>query len=74
MRHWKCMDRRLGPASPGTAAILALSSLLGGCISVRAPDKPIEINLNVRIDANVVVSLKKDAQDLIDNNPELFPE
>ncbi len=63
------MDRRTG-----TASLLAILSLMSGCINVRAPDKPIEINLNVRIDANVVVSLKKDAQDLIDNNPELFPE
>ncbi len=69
MRHARCMDRRTG-----TASLLAILSLMSGCINVRAPDKPIEINLNVRIDANVVVSLKKDAQDLIDNNPELFPE
>ncbi|MBO9575452.1 MAG: YnbE family lipoprotein [Sphingobium sp.] len=57
-----------------TGAILAILGLTGGCITVKAPDKPIEINLNVKIDANLVVSLKKDAQDLIDKNPELFPE
>ena len=47
---------------------------LAGCIQVRAPDKPIEINLNVKIQQEVVVRLQKDAQDLIQNNPELFPQ
>ncbi|HEX7822214.1 MAG TPA: YnbE family lipoprotein [Sphingobium sp.] len=60
-----------------TAAILAaaLAGLsLGGCIQVRAPDKPIEINLNVKVQQEVVVRLQRDAQDLIQNNPELFPQ
>ena len=48
--------------------------LLAGCISVKAPDKPIEINLNVNIRQEVIVTLKKDAQDLITANPELFPK
>ncbi|PZU68009.1 YnbE family lipoprotein [Sphingobium sp.] len=47
---------------------------LGGCIQVKAPEKPIEINLNVKIQQEVVVKLEKDAQDLIKNNPELFPQ
>jgi hypothetical protein len=58
----------------GTASMLAILGLASGCISVRAPDKPIEINLNIKIDANVVVALQKDTKDLIDKNPELFPE
>lgn len=47
---------------------------LGGCIQVKAPDRPIEINLNVKVQQEVVVRLQKDAQDLIQNNPELFPQ
>ncbi len=47
---------------------------LAGCIQVKAPDRPIEINLNVKIQQEVVVRLQKDAQDLIQNNPELFPQ
>jgi hypothetical protein len=50
------------------------SVMLSGCISVKAPDKPIEINLNINVKQEVVVSLKQDAQDLITNNPELFPK
>jgi hypothetical protein len=55
-----------------TASIASLA--LGGCIQVKAPDKPIEINLNVKIQQEVVVKLQRDAQDLIQNNPELFPQ
>jgi hypothetical protein len=58
-------------------SILLLSAggvMLAGCVSVKAPDKPIEINLNINVKQEVVVSLKQDAQDLIANNPELFPK
>jgi hypothetical protein len=51
-----------------------IAGALGGCIQVRAPDKPIEINLNVKIQQEVVVRLQQDAKDLIQNNPELFPQ
>jgi len=69
MRQARCMNRNIG-----TTSMLAILGLTSGCISVRAPDKPIEINLNIKIDANVVVALQKDTKDLIDKNPELFPQ
>ncbi|CAN5169732.1 YnbE family lipoprotein [soil metagenome] len=56
------------------AGLVLTSLALGGCIQVRAPDKPIEINLNVKVQQEVVVRLQRDAQDLIQNNPELFPQ
>jgi YnbE-like lipoprotein len=52
----------------------ATAVLLAGCVQVSAPDKPIEINLNINVKQEVIVRLQKDAQDLIDNNPELFPK
>jgi hypothetical protein len=58
---------------PRSRAILLLF-VLGGCVSVKAPDKPIEINLNISVKQEVVVSLKKDAEDFISSNPELFPK
>ncbi len=48
--------------------------LLAGCVRIEAPDKPIEINLNVNIRQEVIVSLKKDAEQLVTQNPELFPQ
>lgn len=46
--------------------------LLVGCVQVSAPDKPIEINLNINIRQEVVVSLRDDARQLIQNNPGVF--
>ena len=47
---------------------------LAGCIQVTAPEKPIEINLNVNVRQEVLVRLQRDAQELIEQNPELFPQ
>lgn len=57
-----------------TAVAALLASAAGGCIQVQAPDKPIEINLNVKVQQEVIVRLQQDAKDLIQNNPELFPQ
>ncbi len=54
------------------AALLVLP--LGGCISVKTPDKPIEINLNVNIKQEVVVRLQRDVETLINQNPDAFPQ
>lgn len=51
-----------------------LGFALAGCIQVKAPDRPIEINLNVKVQQEIVVRLQRDAQDIIENNPELFPQ
>jgi len=52
--------------------VLAGAAGLGGCIQLRAPDKPIEITLNVNIRQEIVVRLEKDVQDLIKKNPGIF--
>lgn len=65
---------RRGRGYAGALCAAGLLPLLGGCIQVKAPEKPIEINLNVKVQQEVVVRLQKDAQDLIKNNPELFPQ
>ena len=59
---------------PGLLASVLLSAPLGGCISVKAPDKPIEINLNVTIKQEVLVRLQKDVEQLINQNPQAFPQ
>ena len=56
------------------APLIALGIGLGGCVNVTAPEKPIEINLNVNIKQEVIVKLQKDADSFITNNPELFPK
>jgi len=65
------------PVGMKKAALLLVTltaALAAGCVQIQAPDKPIEINLNVNIKQEVVLSLKKDAADLVTNNPELFPQ
>ena len=54
-------------------AVAAMALPLAGCVTVKAPDKPIEINLNVDIRQEVVVRLQQDVQQLIRENPEAFP-
>lgn len=52
----------------------ALSALpLSSCISLKAPEKPIEINLNVTIRQEVLVRLQRDVEQLINQNPQAFP-
>jgi len=41
-------------------------------VKIEPSDKPIVINLNVKIDQEVRVRLDKDVEDLIENNPDLF--
>lgn len=56
-----------------TALILPL--VLIGCtptVKLEAPEKPIEINLNVKIEHEVRVSIAKDVRDAIAADPSLF--
>ena len=59
---------------PGLLAAAVLATALGGCITVDAPDKPIEINLNVAIRQEVLVRLQRDVEQLINQNPQAFPQ
>jgi hypothetical protein len=67
MKKMPKMDLRLI-----AGAVLAVP--LAGCVTVETPDKPIEINLNVEIRQEVLVRLQQDAQQLIQQNPEAFPQ
>lgn len=55
------------------AAGIAAAIPLTGCITVRPPDKPIEVNLNVNIKQEVLVRLQQDVQQMIQRNPQAFP-
>ena len=41
-------------------------------VKVEAPDKPITINLNVKIEHEVRVKIEKDVEQLLKNDDELF--
>jgi hypothetical protein len=52
--------------------VLLAPALLGGCVEVTAPERPIEINLNINIRQEVVISLREDVRELIERNPGVF--
>jgi len=55
------------------AGAVLLLPLTASCVTVRPPDKPIEINLNVKIEQEVLVRLQRDVDQLIRQNPDIFP-
>lgn len=46
--------------------------MLGGCVNVAAPDKPIVIELNINIRQEVVYRLDADAAKTIEQNKDIF--
>ena len=58
----------------GRLAVLPVmgAMALGACVSVKAPDKPIVIELNINIRQEVVYRLAEDAKNTIESNPEIF--
>lgn len=64
------MDSMIKPA-----AFLAAVMLAGACtptVKVEAPDKPIEINMNVNIEHRVKVEIDRDVQQAMKNNKDIF--
>lgn len=54
---------------------LGVLAVLAACtptVQVEAPEKPIVINLNVKIEHEVRVKLEKDVDDLLKKNSDLF--
>ena len=41
-------------------------------IAVKAPDKPLEINLNIKVDHNITVRVDKQLESVIKNNEDIF--
>ncbi|MDZ7840624.1 MAG: YnbE family lipoprotein [Gammaproteobacteria bacterium] len=58
-------------------AIAALMSVLwiAGCsptVKMQAPDKPIEINMNVKIEHEIRVKVERDIEEMLEQNKDLF--
>ena len=57
------------------ALALAAGLLAGACtptVKVEAPDKPIEINMNVNIKHEILVKVDKELDDLFSEDSDLF--
>lgn len=54
------------------ATFLLPMAALAGCVNISAPDKPIEITLNINVTQEVVYRLDSEAKSLIKQNPGIF--
>jgi hypothetical protein len=69
MKQAKASRRKMA----GRIATLPLAALLlGGCVQVSAPDKPIEIVLTINIRQEIVYRLDGETRELIEQNSEIF--
>ena len=52
-----------------------VATLLAACqptVKVEAPDKPIVINLNIKIEQEVRIKIEREVEDLLKSEPDLF--
>jgi len=64
---------RMKPQRCGMSLITVLWMV--GCsptVKVEAPDKPIEINMNIKIEHEIRVKVEKDINQMLKQNKELF--
>ena len=54
------------------AASLWMLSACSPTVSLQAPDKPLEINLNVKIDHQISVKVDKQLDDVMSKNKDIF--
>jgi hypothetical protein len=58
-----------------TVCVAIAAAALSACqptVRVEAPDKPIVINLNIKIEQEVRVKVDKEVEDLLKKQPDLF--
>lgn len=62
--------RSLGPAA--LALAMPAMAACSPTVKVQVPDKPIEINMNIRIEQEVRVKIDRELDSVFSSNPELF--
>ena len=58
-----------------TGLFILITLMLAACtptVQLQAPDKPIEINMNVNIEHHVKVEIDKDVQTAMNRNKDIF--
>lgn len=65
-------ERKTTFVTMGRWAMIAVTATAGGCVNISAPDKPIQINLNINVTQEVVYRLDNEAKSLIKQNPGIF--
>lgn len=74
MTETRLTEQRYGTTYGAMKWLVLSGALFGlaGCVNVSAPDKPIEINLNIKITQEVIYRLDREAKALIKDNPDIF--
>ncbi len=55
------------------ALLLIIMGLTSACtVQLKAPEKPITINLNVTVEHELELQVSNDVNELFDDNPDLF--
>ena len=69
----KAHNSGMGRMRCWAGAMMVLGSgLTAGCVTVKAPDKPIVIELNINIKQEVIYKLSADAGNTIESNKDIF--
>ncbi len=58
--------------APVIAVLVWLSVACAPTVKMEAPDKPIEINMNIKIEHEIRVKVEKDIDELLATQPGLF--
>ena len=61
--------------APAVSGLVFTVLLAAGCqptVKVEAPDKPIEINLNIKIEQEVRIKVEREAEELIEKRKDIF--
>lgn len=62
-------------AKPMSGALIVCALFVSACaptVKVEAPEKPIEINMNVKIEHEIRVKVEQDVEALLNSQPNLF--
>lgn len=69
------MSNRVSTVGWLRGTILTAGMLLSACqptVKIEPPDKPIVINLNVKVEQEIRVKVEREVEDLIKQKPDLF--
>lgn len=60
------------PIASGLGLMVLILCACQPRVTVEAPDKPVQIDLNIKIQHELKVKIEKDVDDLIKKNPDIF--
>jgi hypothetical protein len=65
-------ERRFARRVVAAFAMVGMAAACSPTVKVQPPDKPIEINMNIKIQQEVVIRIDRALEQTFNQNPELF--